>query len=128
MAKRRILLVDDEADFLALMGSRIERWGYDLITASGGREAVEAVESKNPDAIVLDFLMPEMDGAETLRKIRKINKRIPVIMFTAHPDIKVIAGTEKLGVSAFIPKLSMYQDAHSTLRTALNILEKNQNL
>lgn len=124
MAKIKILLVDDEPDFLTLMGLRIESWGYGLIRVSGGREALKALQTKGPDVVVLDYLMPEMDGVETLKKIRKINKNIPVIMFTAHPEMKVISGTEHLGVSAFIPKLSGFQDTESLLRSAIHLADK----
>jgi len=123
MAKLKILLVDDEPDFLTLMGARIESWGYELIGVSGGREAVKALQAKKPDIIILDYLMPEMDGVKTLKEIRKQNKHIPVIMFTAHPEIKVISGTEQLGVSAFIPKLSG-QDTESLLRSAVHLADQ----
>jgi len=83
-----ILLVDDEPDFRETMGAIIEGWGYDLIEASNGKEAVDAIMGKNPDIVVLDYMMPGMNGVLTLKKIREINGKIPVIMFTAHPDIR----------------------------------------
>jgi len=71
--------------------------------------------------------MPGMDGIETLREIRKLNKEIPVIMFTAFPDKTSIEGTEALGVSAYIPKLSMFPTGESALKTALKMSEKKIN-
>lgn len=124
MDKIKILLVDDEVDFLELMGPRIRGWGYDLIEATHGKEAIDAVMSKNPDIVVLDYMLPEMDGVSTLKKIRKINKKIPVIMFTAYPDMKAIEGAEKLGVTAFIPKLSAYSDAQSALKESIHMAEE----
>lgn len=127
MAKIKVLLVDDEMDFLELMGVRIRGWGYDLIEATNGKEAIEAVMNKNPDMVILDYMMPEMDGVVTLKEIRKFNKEIPVVMFTAHPDKKSIVGTEQLGVYAYIPKLSVYQDVQATLKSIINTIEKKLN-
>jgi len=124
MDRLKILLVDDEADFRETMGVIIESWGYDLIAAANGKEATDVLTDKNPQIIILDYMMPEMDGVTTLKEIRRIDKEIPVIMFTAHPDIKAIKGTEKLGVSAFIPKLSVYSDTQSALKTALDMVGK----
>jgi CheY-like chemotaxis protein len=125
--EKKILLVDDEAEFLELMALCIKEWGYDLITALSGKEAIEALKKKNPDIIVLDYIMPGMDGVATLKEMRKINSTIPVIMFTAYPDKRSICGVEKLGVSAYIPKLSSYSDAHTALKTALHMAEDKLN-
>lgn len=125
--EKKILLVDDEADFLELMALRIKEWGYDLITALSGEEAIEILKNKSPDIIILDYMMPGMDGVATLKEIRKINFEIPVIMFTAFPDKRSINEVEKLGVTAYIPKLSSYSDAHTALKTALHMAEDKLN-
>lgn len=127
MAKKKILLVDDELDFLKIMGMWIEEWGYDLIKATSGKEAIDALESEKPDVIILDYLMPDMDGLTTLKEIRKLNEKIPAIMLTAHPDIKVQKDTGKLGISAFVAKLSPLSDVHYILKTCLDSIEKKQN-
>jgi len=124
MDKRKILLVDDEADFRELMGVRIKGWGYDLIEASNGKEAIDAAMSKNPDIVILDYMMPEMDGVATLKEIRKIDKDLPVIMFTAYPDMKVQQDVKDLRVSAFIPKLSVFAEAQASLKNALRLVAK----
>jgi len=123
MAKK-ILLVDDEADFLEVVGERIRSWGYDCLYASNGKEALDAVRSKKPDMVILDYIMPVMDGVATLKEIRNIDDSLPVVMLTAHPDIKVIKGAEKLGVGAFIPKMSPYQSMQGALRSAINMALK----
>jgi len=124
MAKLRVLTIEDDVNFIDLINNRIESWGYESILAYTGREGIEAVKSKDPNMIILDYMMPEMDGVTTLKEIRKINKDIPVIMFTAYPDVKVIKGTEKLGVTAFIPKLSAYSNVLVSLKSAINMIEK----
>lgn len=124
MSKIKILLIDDEQDLLEVMGARIESWGYDLFKAANGKDGIGMLESKRPGIIILDYMMPEMDGLETLKRIRKIDAKIPVIMFTVHADGKTIRGSEKLKVAAFIPKLSLYSDAQSSLKAALSMIEK----
>jgi CheY-like chemotaxis protein len=129
MAKMKVLLVDDEADFLELISGRIKSWGYEVKTSLSGKEAIEILREKDSaiDIVVLDYMMPVLDGVATLREIRQIDKDLPVIMFTAYPEMEVIKGADELGVSAFIPKLSAYSDVQSSLKAALGILEKKLN-
>lgn len=126
MSKVKVLLVDDELDFLEVLGVRVRSWGYDVLVASSGKEAIEALKN-NPDIVILDYLMPEMDGVQTLREIRKISNKIQVVMFTAHANGSAMADTEKLGVYAFIPKLSFYQDAQATLKSVIDTIAKKLN-
>lgn len=125
--KRKILLVDDERGILIFIGGCIEEWGYDLITASSGKEAIDALKNKNPDIIILDYKMADMDGIDTLKKIRALNEEIPVIMFTAFPDQRSIKGSEKLGVIAYIPKVTPYTKTEDLLRAAINLAENALN-
>ncbi|MEI8350188.1 MAG: response regulator [Candidatus Omnitrophota bacterium] len=124
MAKPSILLVDDEHDFLELMATRIKSWGYGAITASNGKDALGIMQTKKPDIVILDYMMPEMDGIKTLKEIRKISASIPVVMMTAYPDERSIKGAEQLGVSTYIPKMSMYSDMQSVLKSTLHMIEE----
>jgi len=124
MSNARILIVDDDKEFLALLSKNIESWGYRVISASGGKEALEMIKNKAADIIILDYLMPEMDGAETLKEIRMIDKLVPVIMFTSYPDNRSIARTEKLGIFAYIPKVGVFTDPESSLKAAIGMAEK----
>jgi len=126
MAKVKILLIDDEPDFAKLMSLKITGWGYAVVWARDGRDAVETFKSQRPDIVILDSALPDMDGAAVLKKLRKIDKKIPAVMFTAHPDIKVQKDIEKLGVSAFVPKLSFAQDEEEALKSAIGIILKNK--
>ena len=124
MSKIKVLIVDDEVDYLSLMQERIEFWGYEVIQAQDGKTALVMIKEKFPDIVILDYLMPGMDGITVLKEIRKFDKKIPVIMFTAHADIKNIKGAQELGVSAFIPKLSSYStDIEAPLRSVLTMLQ-----
>lgn len=126
MDKIKVLLVDDEKDFLKVMGVRLKDWGYDLIEAQNAKEALEAVISKGPDAVILDYMLPDMDGISVLREIRKIDAKLPVIMFTAHPDAKAIKDSTDLSVNAFIPKFSVYSEVIPSLKTALEMATKKK--
>jgi two-component system, response regulator, stage 0 sporulation protein F len=125
MLKRKILLVDDEIDFLKIMSERIKKWGYEVIQSLGGREAIPILKSRKPDLLILDYKMAGMDGIATLKEIRKINREIPVIMFTAYPNKRSFQESEKLGISAYVPKLSVYSDPHDSLKLALKLAEKS---
>ena len=124
MDKVRVLLVDDEPDIIFVIGKKIKVGGYELLDAQSGKAAIDVVKNKKADIVVLDYMMPEMNGVETLKRIRKIDKNIPVIMFTAHPDMSSIEGTEKLNVSSYVPKISMYSSAEDMLKSALSLAVK----
>lgn len=125
MSKITILLVDDSIDFLKILSVRVTSWGYDIIEAKDGSQAIKVMKEEKPNIIILDYLMPKMDGVATLKEIRKIDSMIPVIMFTAFPNNEVMKDVEKLGINAFIPKLSVYTDTLEALKSSIGIIAKN---
>jgi DNA-binding NtrC family response regulator len=122
--ERTILLIDDEIDFLTLMKKRVESWGYQVIIATNGDDALALLKKERPSAIILDYTMPDINGVDLLRKIRAVNQRIPAIMFTAQLTIKAIEGGTELNVAAFIPKVSSHNDTEKDLKTALELVFK----
>jgi two-component system KDP operon response regulator KdpE len=80
--KRLVMVVDDEPAIVRLVRAKLQADGYAVITASRGEEALDLLEDDRPDLVVLDLMMPGMDGFETLRRIREIGQ-IPVMMLTA---------------------------------------------
>ncbi|HUN10146.1 MAG TPA: response regulator [Aggregatilineales bacterium] len=81
----KILIVDDDIDSLKLIGLMLQRQGYEVIAASAGNQALAKATSENPSLIILDVMMPDMDGYEVCRRLRANpdTKAIPIIMFTA---------------------------------------------
>src|SRR4030095_11236822 len=85
VANQRILIADDEPDIRLVLRTRLERDGYTLLEARDGAEAVSMAQTESPDLIVLDVMMPEMDGVEVCNRLRASlsTRNIPVIMLTA---------------------------------------------
>jgi diguanylate cyclase (GGDEF)-like protein len=84
----RILIVDDDPDIARILRFRLQKKGYDCVLAANGLEALEKIDTHHPDLVLLDVMMPKMDGFTACREIRKRNAwcRIPVIMLTAKGD------------------------------------------
>ncbi len=125
MDKIKILLIDDEKDFLKIIGSRLEKWGYELLIAEDATSGLKQFQENNPDIIILDYLMPHEDGLELLKKIRRINADVPVVMFTAFANTELMKETQKFNISAFIPKMSVYSDAQVSLKSSLELIANN---
>lgn len=85
----KILIVDDDADTLRLVGLMLQRQGYEVITASNGPQALQKAEEEEPDLVLLDVMMPGMDGYEVARRLRAnpITASTPILMFTAKAQI-----------------------------------------
>lgn len=81
----KVLMVDDEAQFRATVNKLLTQRGFETILAENGRQAIEKI-NENPDVVILDIKMPDMDGHETLRQIKEKAPETPVIMLTGHGD------------------------------------------
>jgi two-component system response regulator AtoC len=102
--KTRILIVDDDVDALELMEELFESKGYDPLTASNGIEALNLVRDEDPDMVITDIRMPDMDGMQLLEELSKRHPQIPVIMVTAHGTIEAAVEAIKMGAKDYILK------------------------
>lgn len=96
-ASKTVLVVEDEKALASILQERLLREGYTVITAANGKEGLEMVESRNPDVILLDLMMPVMDGKTMLHDVRAIPKfkNLPVIVLTNAGEIENIRETQR---------------------------------
>lgn len=106
MHKKKILLVDDEKDLVEMVTFRLKANGYEVIPAYGGSEALLKAQKEKPDLVLLDVLMPDMDGFQTLAKLKQESqtKPIPVIMLTAKSQLEDITKATHLGAEDYVVK------------------------
>ena len=124
----KILVVDDVADNVKLLAYDLEDRGYEVLTACSGREALGVASAEEPDAILLDVMMPEMDGIEVCRRLKEDSRlrTIPIILVTAKGlDEDVIAGLDA-GADDYISKPFSSAILSARLRSALRIRESYQ--
>ncbi|MBI4301753.1 MAG: response regulator transcription factor [Chloroflexi bacterium] len=118
MAGKRILVVDDEAKIVDILRLYLERDGYEVMTASDGQKALEAAAQRQPDLVVLDLNLPDMDGLEVCRVLRRTSN-LPVIMLTARDeDVDKLIGLE-LGADDYITKPFSPREVVARVRTVL---------
>ena len=100
MAKKTILVVDDEKDLLDLIEYNLKKEGFQVLKAENGEQGIEVAKANKPDLVLLDIMMPKMDGLEAVEIMRKDEdlKRIPIIFLTARSDEKTeVEGLNKGG-------------------------------
>ena len=135
--KPNVLLVDDEEKFLDVLSQRLGTRGLDAVTATTGEEALVKIKDKNFDAIILDIMMPGMGGIETLKRIRKENPELQIIMLTGRGSVDKAVEAMKEGAIDFLEKpadieklLEKIENARQkkTLLVMKNIEEKVKDL
>ena len=122
--KTKILLVDDEPDFLVPIAFWLNSKGYEVVVASSGEKAINMVKEKKPNIVFLDINMPGMDGLETLRRIRKFDRDLSVIMVTAYADEEKFSQAKKLNTSGFFPKGGSLEELQKTVEVTLRVHKK----
>ena len=99
-----ILVVDDDQSQRRFLGDKLRMAGYEIIEGSTGLEAVELVSKHEPSMVLLDMVMPDMDGITALEKIKASQPDLPVVVLTAHASVQVAVEAIKIGAEDFIPK------------------------
>jgi DNA-binding response OmpR family regulator len=115
----RILLVDDEQPIQTLLSFPLQRDGYEVVVAADGREALARFEESPPDLVVLDVMLPRMDGLEVCKRLRAKGETVPIIMLTAKSEeIDKVLGLE-LGADDYITKPFSMREFRSRVKAAL---------
>ncbi|MBD3183050.1 response regulator [Candidatus Poribacteria bacterium] len=106
MTKNRILLVDDEPDIVETAAFMLQSYSFQVITAGNGIECIEKAKKEQPDLILLDIMMPEMNGYEVCAKLREDDstKHIPIIMLSAKGESEAILKSHKIGADDYVVK------------------------
>ncbi|MCG6138149.1 MAG: response regulator transcription factor [Nostoc sp. LLA-1] len=116
--KEKILVVDDEASIRRILETRLSMIGYDVVTASDGEEALSIFHSSEPDLVVLDVMMPKLDGYGVCQELRK-ESDVPIIMLTALADVADrITGLE-LGADDYVVKPFSPKELEARIRSVL---------
>ena len=104
MRPGKILVVDDDPEVRMATRDFLSSKGYEVVVAEGGREALRLLDASPPDVVLLDVLMPDIDGMETLKRIVATHPAMPVIMVTANADIEITSKVLQLGAADYVPK------------------------
>jgi len=106
MARKKILIIDDEEDMANILSFRLDSLGYEIITANNGLEGLEKAQLEKPNLILLDIMMPKINGFEVLRRLKEnpVTKYTPVIMLTGRGESESLFKAEELGSTDYIIK------------------------
>ena len=125
--KKKILAVDDESSIIDLLKYNLEKEGYSFVSAVDGEEGFNKVMSEKPDLVLLDVMLPKMDGLSVCRKIRQENVNVPVIMLSARgEEIDKILGLE-IGADDYITKPFSTRELIARVKANLRKVEQEGN-
>ena len=124
--KSRILVVDDELEVVNLLRKRLEKADYEVLTATSGPQGVRVALEQKPDLILLDIIMPEVDGLTILRQLKaeEATSRIPVVMVTAKGMTDSIFEARKYGATDYIIKPFQWDDLLKFVKKYLVLYSK----
>lgn len=123
---KKILIVDDEKPISDIVKFNLEKEGFEVVTAYDGEEALQKVEEENPDLIVLDLMLPKIDGLEVCREVRK-TRDTPIIMVTAKDqEIDKVLGLE-LGADDYVTKPFSNRELVARVKANVRRQTSNQN-
>ncbi|NLF74120.1 MAG: response regulator transcription factor [Chloroflexi bacterium] len=120
---KRILVVDDEIGALTLIGIMLERGGFEVLKAKDAEQALSVLELETPDLIILDVMMPGMDGIELCRvlRARSDTQELPILILSARGDAKSVMSGMDAGASDYLPKPILHHDLVAKVRRMLNL-------
>src|SRR5512138_3008514 len=117
----KILIVDDDVDTLRLVGLMLQRQGYVIVAATSGEQGLERAFEERPDVILLDVMMPEMDGYEVTRRLRKnpVTSTTPILLFTAKTQLDDKVTGFEAGADDYLTKPTHPAELQTHIRALL---------
>ncbi|MBI4309043.1 MAG: response regulator [Candidatus Omnitrophica bacterium] len=128
MAAIKVLLADDEGSVLQIMAQKTAGAGYGVVTACDGQEAWAKIKSENPDVIILDLIMPKMDGWEVLRRLRAqppSPKWQPVIIVSALDELSDVQKGLTLQADHYLTKPCRMEDVIKAIRLMVSLIPRH---
>ncbi|MCP4139784.1 MAG: response regulator [Chloroflexi bacterium] len=124
----KILIIDDDIDTLRLVGLMLQKEGYQIITANNGKQGLLKMSEETPDLILLDIMMPEMDGYEVARRLRKNPEtaETPILMFTAKSQAEDRVSGFEAGADGYLTKPTRPIELQAHIRGLLTHSEKTE--
>jgi DNA-binding NtrC family response regulator len=120
----RVLLVDDEPELVQFLSKRLKRKGLEATEATSGKEGLKLARKHNFDVAVLDLKMPEMDGLQVLRELRKIQPFIQVVMLTGHGSIETALESGREQAFRFLAKPAEFNELVTVIEEGADIKRK----
>jgi two-component system alkaline phosphatase synthesis response regulator PhoP len=129
MKEKTILIADDEKDMVETLKFSLERLGYRCLSAYDGQDALDKARDQNPDLIILDIMMPKVDGFEVSRllKFDEKYKHIPIIMLTARTQEKDKVLSDESGANMYFTKPFEMDDLVSSVNSMLGYVHGREN-
>ncbi len=117
----RVLIVDDDVDTLRMVGLMLQRQGYEISSASNGEQGLAKAFDEKPDVILLDIMMPDIDGYEVTRRLRKnpLTKSTPILMFSAKTQLDDKVSGYEAGADDYLTKPTVPAELHSHIQALL---------
>jgi two-component system KDP operon response regulator KdpE len=116
--KEKILLIDDETTLAEMLALKLEPKGYEIISSRNGSDGLKMAYQHHPDLIILDIMMPDMDGWETCRRLRELSN-VPIIMLTAKSSEEDVVRGFRLGADDYVKKPFSIQELEERIRAVL---------
>jgi DNA-binding NtrC family response regulator len=115
-----VLIADDEEEIAQALGRVLSRKGLTTLLAKGGREALDLIRAAQPDVLLVDFRMPEMDGMELMRKSHELDPELPVILITAFADVRGAVEAIRAGAHDYLSKPFDHREVVRVVLSALH--------
>jgi two-component system, OmpR family, response regulator VicR len=117
---KKILVIDDDVTALDIVDFLFEEKGYDVVRRADGISALECVEQVSPDIILIDLMMPKMNGQECIREIRKLGVGVPIVAFTALDDPEVHQEAIDAGCNVVLTKPCKSKELVKQIESLIN--------